>query len=327
MAELDFTFVEDPGFDVADSVNAWLHWGKRTKSVKDMVDTVSAALKPGDCIKSLRLYGHGEPGDFSVGNGQEGTDPAKEITNRNESVWGPQLDRLACRFCKMGDIILNGCEVGAGKEGAALLFKIMKRLKCAYVFAPVIEVRPLTLILKEEWQLVSPRAEKAPAPRSGPVDQRWKKKKQLHTALVSGPTLQDLRVIDPRSIIGARYVPRVLGEPFHRDQLAGSAAIQLPRDLTGELADCFPGVIASFRPGVQWVANGYLQFKAKSLDGRGPAVWSFPGTIMAGGHYYSALQNDTTIIYEFPPAVARRLGAFCRQTHALRQAKPRAGGF
>ena len=139
MADKSYTFVEttdsDNGYDKWS--NFWRFGTKRAVSVQDMVDQIVADLQPDDCIKKLTVIGHGGPGNISVGNGQSGTDPAKEINGNNEAQWGPQLDRLRCRFCTDGLVYLRGCNVGEKcrvvgtfqKIGQTYSIKIIDRLE------------------------------------------------------------------------------------------------------------------------------------------------------------------------------------------------------
>jgi hypothetical protein len=109
LAEIDFTFVEsnvheDNGYDFWSGV---MHGATEVLDVEDMVDQLLEKIGPDDCIKSLTIIGHGAPGDLSVGNGMDGWDPDKTIDVGHEGNWGPQLDRLACRFCPDDEVFLR----------------------------------------------------------------------------------------------------------------------------------------------------------------------------------------------------------------------------
>ncbi len=145
MADKDFTFVEKPeGSDPAVYGNYLLTYGAlRATSVLDMVTQVLAGLGPGDKIKSLTLVGHGGPGYMSVGTSNFFlTAPA------NQNVDGKYIDvgnlnnqnpliQLRCKFAQGSTVHLQGCNVGANKEGAKLVYKLNKFLQCVdEVIAP-----------------------------------------------------------------------------------------------------------------------------------------------------------------------------------------------
>ncbi len=176
MATKSFTFVEQTNSDNGyDSISAFLRFGvKRASSVQDLVDKVLAELQADDCISDITIIGHGAPGSISIGNGQSGTDSAKEINGNNETVWGPQLDRLRCRFCQNGYIFLRGCNVGADNAGAQKLFKIMGHIVCATIKAMTGVVNPLWTTGDEVSS--SPGDTAAPSPIANP--DRGKKKKR-----------------------------------------------------------------------------------------------------------------------------------------------------
>mgnify|MGYP000560212706 CR=1 FL=1 len=174
MAKKSFTFVEDSkkdnGYNYFSGV---LTWGEvDVKSVKELVDHVDKNVGKKDCIESITIIGHGHPGCISVGAGQ-GYHSKKAIGVYNENVWGPLLDRLACRFCKGGTVYLRGCNTGADKAGADLLHRIKLRLKCAIVQAPTGVCNPL--YTTGDVQESKPKEKKPPKAIPNP-DKKSKKK-------------------------------------------------------------------------------------------------------------------------------------------------------
>ena len=314
MAEQEFVFVEDPNDDNgADWINAWVMHPRcsRAKSVKDFVDEVDAKTKPGDCIKSILLCGHGDSGDFSVGNGISGTDPAKEITLKNENVWGPLLDRLTCRFCKGGSITLQGCEVGSGSDGAQLLFRIKERLKCATVFAPTIPVKPFTVVDKDEWQVVTPYTEKPPKPKAVPAPVPKKKKKGWFSAakIVAGETMETLAHFDGKEIVAARYLPRILGRLFSAELLDGPLAFPIGRKLLQLISAGLDASQPEDLSAASYLANGYIQFCVRQGEQK---LWLPPGFLMGSCCLYSPLRTNTTVMY----ALGKNAGRAMQQFHA-----------
>jgi len=94
----------------------------RVTSKADLAKKVLGALGPGDCIKTLTIAGHGAPGIIGTGDGQ-GNEQCKHI-NGNSAEWKPALQGLKGKFCPGAKIVLWGCHVGAGTEGAAKVKEI-----------------------------------------------------------------------------------------------------------------------------------------------------------------------------------------------------------
>jgi hypothetical protein len=91
-------------------------------SLKDMVDKILAKFDKDkcDCIKKLRIIGHGSEGLIIVGKGRHGDDAAKRINNA-QSEWEEQLKRLKPKLCKKAEIEILACFFGAGEKGAKKL--------------------------------------------------------------------------------------------------------------------------------------------------------------------------------------------------------------
>ena len=92
----------------------------RASSVKNMVDNILGALKDDECIGSLKIAGHGAPGNISVGSGLS-SDKDKEINCTNEKEWKEEMKRLKDKFCPGASVYLKGCNVGACTDGAKKL--------------------------------------------------------------------------------------------------------------------------------------------------------------------------------------------------------------
>jgi hypothetical protein len=92
----------------------------RASSVKNMVDAILGALKEDECIGTLKIVGHGCPGNISVGCGLS-SDKDKEINCANEKEWKEEMKRLKDKFCPGASVYLKGCNVGACDDGAKKL--------------------------------------------------------------------------------------------------------------------------------------------------------------------------------------------------------------
>jgi len=130
MAEQEIVVVEDSANDngflkKAAEKNAGAN-PIRATSKKDMVDKILARLRPGDCIRRLRIIGHGAPGIVGVGDGQ-GWVACRHI-NGGEAEYGPELQRLKGKFCPGATVMLEGCDTGAEQAGADKLHALAQFL-------------------------------------------------------------------------------------------------------------------------------------------------------------------------------------------------------
>lgn len=304
-----FTFVEttesqwDNGYD---SVSNFLRFGTmRAESVKDLVDKALANFKEGDCIQKIVIIGHGAPGTISVGNGQCGTDRNKEINGRNEDVWGPQLDRLRCKFCEGGVVYLRGCNVGAEAAGARKLFRIAQRLGCATVQAPSGVCNPL--YTTGDDQEVKPGATEPPAAIPNPDTGKKKKKGNGEfNTIRAGVSVDNSIEFDPSQIVAARVLPRVLGEPFSIE-LVPSNGTDLPSDMVELLADGLADAPPQWLPEHGFSLDAFLQLK---ISQNSSETWVTPGALVGGDRYYSPFAGDTTITYVLPDDLVTRLQEF-----------------
>ena len=112
----------------------------RATSVKNMVDNILGALKEDECIQTLVIAGHGEPGVIGVGDGLN-SEPGKHINGENKKEWEEELKRLKDKFCPGASLLLKGCNVGSCDLGAKKL-KEMADLLGIPVEAPTGETYP-----------------------------------------------------------------------------------------------------------------------------------------------------------------------------------------
>lgn len=92
----------------------------KASSKEDMKNKILEHLRTQKCcLKKLIIMGHGAQGNISTGDGRR-REVCKHI-NGNRAEWEPILNELKGRFCKGAEIILFGCDVGAGEAGGAKL--------------------------------------------------------------------------------------------------------------------------------------------------------------------------------------------------------------
>jgi hypothetical protein len=142
--------------------------------IEEMVDEIVMRLDKGELIQELSLYGHGAPGVFSTGNGQRShfaeATYISTVNERGKKTWQKLLEPLRRRFCDGAKMNLIGCNVGANKEGAQLLFELSKYLG-VIVRAPV-GITTSRVTYKGSWQEANPGMQSPPEsiepPRSCP---------------------------------------------------------------------------------------------------------------------------------------------------------------
>jgi len=102
-------------------------------SKKDMMKKLKEKVKKDKCcINKLKIKGHGDDGNISVGAGKtnekskyiNGDPKDKGIYNKDD--WQKELKELKGLLCKDAEIELNGCNVGSGDVGRFKLEEIAK---------------------------------------------------------------------------------------------------------------------------------------------------------------------------------------------------------
>jgi hypothetical protein len=286
MDECDITVVERTGSD-----NGAMFWadlfspgGIEATSVSDMVDKILAKLtKKGCCLKELTIIGHASSGDVSVGNGQTGTDPKKNIDG-NAGVWGPELQRLQGRWCPNARITIGGCHFGAGQAGADKLFAIAQVIG--------VRVRGFTGFIHfpdwfddGEWVEATPTQKPA---AKGPPDE-GEKKKALKTASSRIVTFREadvVRALSVDDILGLSVTPKHRGE-------AG------PSPLSPSQLDAVRDALARHRPINATLAaaaiDAFVQIEVggASQETCPPLVFSY----LIGGSRYLVLGGDWASVH------------------------------
>jgi Domain of unknown function (DUF4347) len=153
MATVDVTVVDratDPANTIArqtypDSIPVY--------SVQSMVDAIinrlNAVARQGPTepavIGRLRIVGHGQPGLQGVGDSQTTRNPRQllGLDRHGHLMHRGVLMQLRGRFASNGRVDLHGCQVGRGREGAALLHQL-KALWGVPVYASTIDQNPAT---------------------------------------------------------------------------------------------------------------------------------------------------------------------------------------
>jgi len=179
----------------------------RCTDIKSMVDNIVKELKPDDCIKKLYIYGHGSPGDISVGQGQ-GKDPERDKhIDDNSDKWKPELLRVWLEFCDDATIYLMGCNVGSCEKGRKKLYELSQYLGVT-VTAPVYGVMSgenFDYINKgRPMQTATPDMKKPPPHKAAPTTKAPKKMPPVTTTDPPKDTRRhDTGEIDPE---GPRHI-------------------------------------------------------------------------------------------------------------------------
>lgn len=122
------------GFNDGAAADAGLRYGAasvlRVTSIADLVNQLETHRRTnGCCICRLMIVGHGSPGEISVGDGQE-SEPNRRL-RVDDTVFASLVTGLKRVFCTadeaaacdgcVPELVLWGCNVGSGPEGATLL--------------------------------------------------------------------------------------------------------------------------------------------------------------------------------------------------------------
>jgi hypothetical protein len=138
------------------------------------IDTSSAISNLVGCVKGkspskfASIVGHGAMGLIATGGGKRPSGPSQYIGVTNENTWTVPLAALKGQIT---DLYLYGCQVGAGDDGAQLLFDIAKVVN-ATVWGPASTIYcdgkgNFTLDPNGVWQSATPAAK--PTPIEPPV--------------------------------------------------------------------------------------------------------------------------------------------------------------
>ncbi|MBN2361335.1 MAG: DUF4347 domain-containing protein [Deltaproteobacteria bacterium] len=113
---VDVSYVSNTDDKVMDLTRALQSGEVSADSLEGMVDAIIAKAD-GHPIQDLQITGHGLPGDQNIAEGVNLTSP---LTDEQRA----QLDRLTPYLAPDAKVTLNGCEVGAGPKGEALLTEL-----------------------------------------------------------------------------------------------------------------------------------------------------------------------------------------------------------
>jgi hypothetical protein len=169
------------------------------------------------------LVGHGAEGDIDTGS-----DHGECITIHNERTWVPLLQPLSG---KLNELFLYGCSVGAGTDGATLLFDIAKVVN-TNVYAPtgIIYCKSdgsFYLEPKAVWQVAKPNL--AP-PKPIPAPTHSVSLAMTHAKLTMAGNLV------PTSLdhMTATYTPLPHGQPRDAGGMAREVLWDSPHEEDGE---------------------------------------------------------------------------------------------
>lgn len=320
MAKKSFTFVEDTDDDNGyDFVSGLLRIGEvDVKNVKELVDHVDKNVGKDDCIENITIIGHGRPGNISVGDGQS-HDNQKRIGLTNENVWGPLLDKLACRFCKGGTVYLRGCNTGADAEGAQLLHRIKLRLKCAIVQASTGVCNPLYTTGKDQEskpdEKKPPKA--IPNPDKKSKKDKKKKKKEKISKILGGSDSGETISFLPEQITGAVFLSATTGEPVSPWMIQKNGR-ELDEKQIKKLIKGLDKGVPKWYPNSGFDVDAYLQLHIQTEDG---AFWLPPGAVMGSGTYYSAFGTDTAAMWVLSKGARNMLADLMESTLEIEDKK------
>jgi hypothetical protein len=169
------------------------------------------------------LIGHGAEGDIDTGSVKH-----ECITIHNEQVWVPLLQPLSG---KLNELFLYGCSVGAGNDGATLLFDLAKVLN-TNVYAPtgIIYCKADGTFYLEPgavWQVAAPSLT-PPKPIPAPV--------HSVSPSMTQATLHIAGALTPTSLaqMTATYTPLPDGQPRDASTLAHQVLWESPHLEDGE---------------------------------------------------------------------------------------------
>jgi hypothetical protein len=115
------------------------------------------------------MVGHGNEGFFATGAGQSGQTSDQYLATWNMSSWEPHMRRLHDRPQPI--LSLLTCHVGAGEDGADLLFEIAKvigypvRGRTGFTYCGNAQI---TFEAGSTWQTATPQARPTPIPAPSP---------------------------------------------------------------------------------------------------------------------------------------------------------------
>jgi RHS repeat-associated protein len=125
LCELDLTYKD---FDINTNLFNYLAPGSPVNSLQDLTDrAVTKAFEECCCIRTLTIWGHGAPGNISVGAGiTQPIVPAQDQSLKIDTTYF--LLPLKKFFCKNARLVLEGCDVGSGSDGQELMQKLANQL-------------------------------------------------------------------------------------------------------------------------------------------------------------------------------------------------------
>lgn len=154
-------------------------------SLKDMVDKILAKFDRDkcDCIKKLKIIGHGSEGLIIIGNGRNPDDPKKRI-NDKQGEWEDELKRLKPQLCKKAEVEILSCFFGAGDKGAKKLSAMADVLGTTVIGYNVYTQPGGYPEQKEGWQKVVAKPGK-PAKKVDKVESRLPSLKTSRSEFIS----------------------------------------------------------------------------------------------------------------------------------------------
>lgn len=277
---------ENPGYD-----NGYLRGLERqfpdaikASSKEDMKNKILEHLRTQKCcLKKLIIMGHGAQGNISTGDGRV-REVCKHI-NGNRAEWEPILNELKGRFCKGAEIILFGCNVGAGEAGRAKLqeladfFKVPVRAPTRTVYGNENE----DSIEGDNWQQEEAAAEGGEAKSVKNILRKAERGKAIDPANVLKIAIYDVSAAPilkkPEEIIFNIEDPELI------QRIIGSIDFEKPYD--GNLL------------GADYSAYVYLKLKDETIDEYYLTLdWGYFEQHLDGSHILYSISPEGVALFE-----------------------------
>lgn len=235
------------------------------------------------CLKKLIIMGHGIDGNISTGDGKQRV--ACKHINGNRNEWEPILNELKGRFCKGAEIILFGCNVGAGEAGRAKLQELADFFKVS-VRAPTRSVggnENEDSIGEGDWQRAEPSRELREVRPAKNILREIDKGKAIDPANVLKMAIYDIGAMP--ALKKTEEIIFNIEDPELIQQLIGSIDFKKPYDGNLLLAD--------------YSAYVYLKLKDESIEQYYLTLdWAYFEQYIDGSHILYPISPDGVALFK-----------------------------
>ncbi len=126
------------------------------------------------------------------------------------------------------------------------------------------------------------------------------------SSIATGTEISNLAWVDTPQVVGARFLPRVLGREFTLESL-DTDALALSAEQIDVLRASFDEADTLWLPAHGFSIDGYLQLEAVPSDQSAEPTWVTAGAVIGGYAYYSVLREDTSVVYAISNELADAL--------------------